>query len=219
MVEPALFPAIKTAVRQNEIGDASAYELSFARKGTSGGSFGACQGDTNPSELARDTLVAVLRKAGAGEDAVARILAEVSRPCPDGNPLTQVDTDLANAALASPDGQELVDRMDDQLLAIILDRVDRCIAAARARDLSIDADALLFIALWVNMTGPPNILSRWLGGSTELGVAAPAGPRVSRDHIETYLLATKFFRENPRNFNHMRESVEVGLPLLPPAIA
>src|SRR4051812_22929089 len=40
-----LTAALKAAVRKNEIGDASPYQLSFARKDKSGASFGFMQGD------------------------------------------------------------------------------------------------------------------------------------------------------------------------------
>lgn len=217
MVDTALFPAIKEAVRRNEIGDGTPYELSYARKGNSGASFGAFQGDTHASDFARTTLTAVLQAASAGAIAVARILDLVSQPCPNGSPLSGADAALADSALSSPTGRPLVDAMDEQLAETVLDRLDKCIAAANARSFEIDADALLYMALWVNMTGAPTVLSRWLGGSTELGVPPATGGRVLREHIETYLNATKFFRENPRNFNHMRSSVEKGIPLLPPS--
>jgi hypothetical protein len=61
MVDSALIPAIKEAVKQNEIGDASPFELSYAELDKSGASFGAMQGDTHVSELARSTLTARCR--------------------------------------------------------------------------------------------------------------------------------------------------------------
>ena len=74
MVDTALIPAIKEAIKQNEIGNASQYELSYARLGTSGASFGVFQGDTNVSHAARATLAAALRARGADEGTVTRIL-------------------------------------------------------------------------------------------------------------------------------------------------
>ena len=53
MVDPDLIPAIKEAIKQNEIGDQSPYKLSYARLGVSGASFGVFQGDTNVSDVAR----------------------------------------------------------------------------------------------------------------------------------------------------------------------
>ena len=215
MVDTALIPAIKEAIKQNEIGNASQYELSYARLGTSGASFGVFQGDTNVSHAARATLAAALRVRGADEETVTRILGLVGQPCPDGNPLSPEDTDLANAALSSSDGRKLVDQMDDGLLQIVLHGVDSCIAAAQTRSLTIDGIAILYIALWVNMTGPPNVLSRWLAGSVELGVPPAAGPRVSQHDIESYLHASKFFVLHPRNFVHLQNSVQAAIPDLP----
>ena len=215
MVDTTLIPAIKEAIKQNEIGDASQYELSYAQLGTSGASFGVFQGDTNVSHAARATLAAALRVRGAGADAVTRILGLVGQPCPNGNPLSPQDTDLANAALSSSDGQKFVDRMDDGLLQIVLHGVDSCIAAAQTRGLAIDGIAILYIALWANMTGPPNVLSRWLAGNPELGVPPATGPRVSQHDIESYLHASKFFVLHPRNFVHLQDSVRAAIPDLP----
>jgi hypothetical protein len=173
------------------------------------------QGDTNVSHAARATLAAALRARGADEGTVTRILGLVGQPCPDGNPLSPEDTDLANAALSSSDGRKLVDQMDDGLLQIVLHGVDSCIAAAQTRSLTIDGIAILYIALWVNMTGPPNMLSRLLSGTPELGVSPPSGPRVSQHDIESYLHATKFVVLHPRNFVHLQESVQAAIPDLP----
>lgn len=217
MVNSTLIPAIKEAIKQNEIGNASPYELSYARLGVSGASFGVFQGDTNVSHSARATLAAALRAAGAGADAVTRILGLVSQPCPDGDPLSEDDKNLANGSLSSAAGQELVNAMDDELLQVVLHGVDACIAAARTRSLTIDPVALLYIALWVNMTGPPNVLSRWVAGTPELGLTPPAGDQVSQQNLESYLHSTKFFTTHPRNFVHMQQSVKAAIPLLPPA--
>ena len=45
MVDEALKPALRMALRLHEIGDASPYQLCFAGKGKSGASFGFMQGD------------------------------------------------------------------------------------------------------------------------------------------------------------------------------
>lgn len=215
MVDPRLLPSIREAIKQNEIGNASPYELSYARLGQSGASFGVFQGDTNVSHEARATLAAALKTGGADDDAVTRIIGLVGRACPNGNPLTAPDTQLANNALSSPAGRQLVDRMDDKLLAVVLNECDTCIATAAGRNLTIDPVALLYIALWVNMTGPPGVLSRWLSGTTELGLPPPAGPVVTRHNIESYLHSSKFFMLHPKNFVHMQQSVEAAIPLIP----
>jgi hypothetical protein len=217
MVDTALIPAIKEAIKQNEIGNASPYELSYARLGASGASFGVFQGDTNVSHTARATLAAALRARGADEPTVARILGLVGQPCPDGNPLSPEDTDLANAALSSPGGRQLVDQMDDGLLQIVLHGADACIAAAQTRSRTIAPVAVLYIALWVNMTGPPNVLSSWLAGNAQFGVPPAAGPVVLQQDIESYLHATKFFVLHPRNFVHLQQSVLAAIPKLPPS--
>jgi hypothetical protein len=219
LVAAALLPAIREAIKQNEIGNASPYELSYARLGVSGASFGLFQGDTNVSHVARATLADALTANGADDATVTRILGLVSRACPNGNPLSAADTALANAALSSAGGRGLVDRMDDQLLAVVLGEVDTCTAAAVAHKLSIDPTALLYIALWVNMTGPPATLASWLSGNTELGLSSPAGPIVTRQNIESYLHSSKFFMIHPKNFVHMQQSVVAAIPLLPAASA
>ena len=55
MVDATLVPAIKAAIKQNELGDASPYMLSYACLGASGASFGIFQGDTNVNHVARET--------------------------------------------------------------------------------------------------------------------------------------------------------------------
>ncbi|MBV8650679.1 MAG: hypothetical protein JO255_04380, partial [Alphaproteobacteria bacterium] len=88
MVDSALFPALREAIKQNEIGDASPYCLSYACKGASGASFGVFQGDTNVNHTARATLRQALVTDGASDEAITRIVDAVSQPCPDGNPLS-----------------------------------------------------------------------------------------------------------------------------------
>jgi len=112
MVDQALLPAIDATIRQNEIGNGSPYQLSFACKGKSGASFGFMQGDTNVSSLARNTLTQVLAAAGVDQATSARILAALSCALPNGNPLSGPDTALVNNALSSAAGQPIVDAME-----------------------------------------------------------------------------------------------------------
>jgi hypothetical protein len=214
MVDPKLVPAIREAIKQNELGSASPYCLSYARLGASGASFGVFQGDTNVNHTARAVLVKVLQDAAAPADAVTRILAALSQPCPNGDPLTPADSALANAALDSVAGRADVDAMDGSLLDIVLGELDGCIAAAAGVAQTIDPVALLYMALWVNMTGAPVTLNKWLAGTTEVGVAPPVGPIVTRANIEGYLQANSYFRLHPRNFVHMQDSVAAAAPLL-----
>jgi hypothetical protein len=215
MVDTALVPAIKEAVKQNEIGNASPYCLSYARLGASGASFGIFQGDTNVNHTARATLVRVLQAANADSGATNRILAAVSQACPDGNPLSDDDTACANDALSSDAGRALIDAMDGSLMDVVLGELDTCIAAAGARSLTIAPEALLFIALWVNMTGAPDTLNKWLGGTQEVGLAPPVGPIVTSQNIQNYLQANTYFRLHPRNFVHMQDSVRAAVAQLP----
>jgi hypothetical protein len=215
MVAAQYVPAIRETIKQNEIGNETPYVLSYARKGKSGASFGFMQGDTSAQSLARDTLNKVLAAAGASAASIARILAAVSKPLPDGNPLSAADTKLANDALASPTGKKLVDAMDSQIFQQVLDGVDACVAAAASRKVTIDPLALLFIAPWINMTGPPSLLKIWLAGGTALGLQPPAPPNVTAEEIEAYLQATSYFQMNRKNFTHYKECVAKGAKLLP----
>ena len=213
MVEQALYPAIRAAIKQNELGNASPYCLSYARLGQSGASFGIFQGDTNVNPRARATLSDVLNAAGIDDAKAAAILAAVSRPLPAGNPLSPDDTTLVNDALASDLGQPLVDAMDNGLMQTVLTGIDSCVAASGQRP--IDPAAQLYMALWINMTGAPTTLCKWLGGDEIAGLAPPAGDAVGTEDIAAYLQASAYFRQNPRNFAHLQASVEAGAAQLP----
>ena len=76
--------------------------------------------------------------------------------------------------------------------------------------MSIEPLAQIYIAVWVNMTGEPARLNMWLAGQPGSGLPPPAGPAVTRRDIEAYLQASSFFRLHPRNFVHMRESVDAA---------
>ena len=219
MVDSSLVPAIRAAIKQNEIGTGSPYCLSYACLGASGASFGIFQGDTNVNHVARSTLVQALQSAGASADAITRIIAAVSQPCPRGNPLTPPDTDLANSALESSAGRALVDGMDATLLNIVLNELDTSVVAAASRSCTIDPTALLYIALWVNMTGAPDTLNKWLAGAQELGLVPPVGPVIPQQSLQNYLHASTYFLLHPKNFVHMQASVEAAVPLLPIASA
>lgn len=140
-------------------------------------------------------------------------MAAVSQPLPSGNPLSPDETALANGALASALGRPIVDQMDGQLMQTVLKGIDSCIAASGARP--IDPTAQLYIALWVNMTGAPTSLAKWLGGTEVAGLTPPDGASVSPGDLETYLQAQTYFRNNPRNFPHVQASVGAGAALLP----
>jgi len=213
MVDASLYPAIRAAIRANELGNISPYQLSYARLGASGASFGIFQGDTHVNPLARSTLQSILTAAGGAPASVSCIMGLVSQACPNGNPLSPADTAFANQALNSPAGQAAVDAMDDQLMQTVLNGLDGCIAASGTTP--ITGEALLYMALWINMTGAPTTLKLWLGGQTVSGVPAPAGPSVEPADIEAYLKASAYFTAHPQNFAHMQASVATGVPLLP----
>jgi hypothetical protein len=215
MVDRTIFPALRAAIKQNELGTASPYCLSYARLGRSGASFGIFQGDTNVNPLARTTLTDVLNAAGIDDATVAGIVDAVSKPLPQGCPLTPADRTLADNALAATFGRTIVDQMDDQLMQTVLSGIDACIAASGSRP--IEPEAQLYMALWINMTGAPTTLAKWLGGTSEAGLAPPDGATVSAADLERYLQASSYFRANPRNFAHMQASVAAGAALLPAA--
>jgi len=215
MVNPALIPAIRTTIRENEIGDASPYVLGFAKLGKSGASFGFMQGDTNVSELARTTLRQALTAAALDPARIASIMTAVSRPLPSGNPLAPPDLAAVNLALASGAGQKLVDAMDSQLLEQVLAGVDNCTAAAATRGLAIAPIAYLYIAPWINMTGPPSLLIIWLKGGTALGLSPPALPTLTEADMQAYLQSTSYFQMHPKNFLHLKQCVLQGAKHLP----
>jgi hypothetical protein len=219
MVDASLVPAIRAAIKQNEIGNSSPYCLSYACLGASGASFGIFQGDTNVNHVARATLTQALQGAGVAADAVTRIIAAVSQPCPGGDPLSPADSDLANSALTSVAGQALVDQMDATLLNIVLNELDTSVSAAASRNCSIDPTALLYIALWVNMTGAPDTLNKWLAGTQEVGLVPPVGPVIPQQSLQNYLHANTYFLLHPKNFVHMQDSVQAAVPLLPVAVS
>ena len=213
MVDATLYPAIRAAIRANELGNISPYQLSYARLGASGASFGIFQGDTHVNPTARSTLQSILTAAGGAPATVSCIMGLVSQACPNGNPLNPADTAFANQALNSAAGQAAVDAMDDQLMQTVLNGLDGCIAASGTTP--ITGEALLYMALWINMTGAPTTLKLWLGGQTVSGVPAPAGPSVEPADIEAYLKASAYFSAHPQNFAHMPAAVATGVPLLP----
>jgi hypothetical protein len=214
MVAQQFIPAIRETIRANEGGES--YALGFAQKGDSGASFGVMQGDMHVQPDARDTMNNILAAAGVDQATIDRLMALFKLAWPDGSKFPAEEKALANAALNSAAGRPLVDAMDTRIMAGILKGVDGCIAAASARNVAIEPLALLYIAPWINMTGAPSTLKKWLGGTTVDGYPPPPlPPSVGGDQLAAYLKASKYFRENPRNFTHFTESVKAGAKLLP----
>src|SRR5262249_38713558 len=130
------------------------------------------------------------------------------------NPLSAAETSRVNAALLA--GQAKVDAMDELILTQVYDKLDTCIMAALDAERTIAAEAQIYLALWINMTGPPTKLLTWVrGGDPGLRRPLPApGPVVSEVDVRSYLGATDYFTENPRNFMHLVESASVGIALV-----
>lgn len=194
-------PVLCEALREHEIGNRSPYRLSFAGKGTSGASFGCLQGDlANGPAVVRRTLRGALEAAGLPRRKVEALMASLTRPAAH-NPLDPADARLVDDALDAPEGRRLVDEMDDVLLGGLCRELDRCIAAAAASDRAITPEAQILIALWINMSGPPTTLLRWLGGREVMlaEALAPPGPVIDGAEVKRYLEATTYFRANPRN--------------------
>lgn len=208
----SLQSAIKTALRLNEIGNASPYQLSFAGKGKSGASFGFMQGDMAAGpQIVRDTFDRALAAAGMDATTIAGLARQLSIPLFH-NPLGQADTQAVNAALNAPAGRQQVDAMDAQLCSGILRSVSTCVSTATAAGKRVDALAQIYMALWINMTGPPSTLLNWLSGqnvflSREL--EAP-GLIVDGSEMEAYLRTTTYFSENPNNLPHTLQSAAAG---------
>jgi hypothetical protein len=205
--------AIKTALRLNEIGSASPYQLSFAGKGKSGASFGFMQGDMAAGpQIVRDTFAQALLTAEIAGATVTALARQLSVPLFH-NPLSPADTREVNAALATVAGRRLVDTMDDQLCAGVLQSVAACVDRAAAASRTVEPAAQIYMALWINMTGAPSKLRDWLSGqsvflSQEL---APPGPIVDGAAMENYLRATIYFTENPGNLPHTLQSAAAGI--------
>ncbi|MBV8522249.1 MAG: hypothetical protein JOY71_08995 [Acetobacteraceae bacterium] len=207
MPDETLKPAIRTALRLHEIGDASPYKLCFAGKGKSGASFGFMQGDLAAGQpFVREVFSDALATADIPISTIDEYIRELSVPlitCP----LSSAALAQVNAALLT--SKSLVDEMDERILSKIYDHLDICISQARASDRSITAKAQLYVALWINMTGPPTKLLIWLAGKNPaLGLPVPSAPNVvDGPAIEGYLRATHYFLENPHNFPHMMQCV------------
>ncbi|MDO9710743.1 tlde1 domain-containing protein [Paracraurococcus lichenis] len=214
MPAESLKPALRAALRAHEIGKQSPYRLFFAAKGKSGASFGFMQGDLAAGQArAQATFRQAMARAGLPSAVIDSLVRRLSVPLIT-NPLDKAETEMVNAALLA--GRDLVDAMDEDILQEVYDRLDTCLSKARAAGRSIDPEAQVYIALWINMTGTPTKLLAWLAGQ-DPGLMTPVpqpGTVVDRDAIRAYLKATNYFSENPKNFAHMEESVAAGTALL-----
>ena len=215
----ALEAALRTSLRLNEIGDATPYRLFFAAKGASGASFGSMQGDMAAGQQAvQDTFRRALAAAGLPDAEITTFAQHLSVNLIQ-NPLSPEETQRINAALDSPAGRILVDQMDKAIFAEVRQELDRCVAAAVASGRIIAPKAQIYIALWINMTGPPTLLLTWLSGEDVhmASVVPKPGLIVDGSAMEDYLRATDFFTENPGNLPHILQCAAAGAALLGPA--
>jgi hypothetical protein len=213
-IDDNLRNAITKALRINEIGDDSPYQISFAKKGNSGASFGFMQGDLAAKQpIVQQTFHDVLAAAGASSDVIAGLIARLSVHL-IANPLTAQETDMVNKALLA--GKNLVDAMDQNILSGVFGGLQQCIDSAAKANKHIDPKALIYMALWINMSGAPTSLLAWLSGQ-DPGLGAPvqpAGAAVDAAAMESYLGATHYFVENPGNLPHLEASAAAGATML-----
>jgi hypothetical protein len=213
----ALDPALRAALRLHEIGTASPYRLFFAGKGKSGASFGFMQGDLaagqpEVTKTFHDSLAAASFQEGQISSFTQQLSVHLIK-----NPLSLSDTNSIDAALLA--SRTLVDTMDGQILSGVYEQLQRCIATATAAGRTIADKALIYMALWINMSGPATKLLDWLSGR-DPGLTRPipvAATLVDGVAMETYLQATSYYSENPGNFSHMLQCAAAGAALLPKA--
>ena len=217
MPDVAIKPALCAALRMNEIGTASPYRLSFAGKGKSGASFGFMQGDLAAKQtVVTQTFTAALAAQGFAQTRIKSLLKVLSVPS-IANPLSKVDEDDIDAALLAQSA--LVDDMDEKILEGVYASLDKCTATAAASNRSIDPKALIYFALWINMSGPPTRLLTWIGGG-EPHLPRPVPPPsavITAEQAQTYLRATSYFVANPGNFPSFQAAAAVGAAHLPGA--
>lgn len=211
MVDNAIKPAIRTALRFHEIGNDTPYRISFAGKGKSGGSFGFMQGDLAAGQPdVTSTFRDAMTRAGMSAQKINELLALLSKHQIK-NPLSAADTAAVNQALQA--AHDLVDAMDDQILEGVNRYVDICLAHASRQNRSVETKAVVYMAMWINMSGPPTKLLTWLdGGDPSLARDIPAAGRtVTGAALEDYLAATNYYVENPQNLQHLRECAVAGM--------
>jgi hypothetical protein len=214
MPKEDLKPALRLALRLHEIGDKSPYQLFFAGKGNSGASFGFMQGDLAAGQsVVTQTFMRAMSAAGMSAETIGGLLAGLSVHL-IANPLDPGETAQVDDALLA--SRDLVDAMDESLLQDVYDGLDLCIATAARANRTIDPKAQLYIACWINMSGPPTTLLVWLSGGTPSLPAPvpPAGYTVDGAAMEQYLRATSYYIANPENFPHLVTCVAAGMAVI-----
>jgi hypothetical protein len=209
MPDDAIKPALRAALRYNEIGDRTPYEISFAQKGNSGGSFGFMQGDLAAGQpIVHTTFRSCMATAGMPQGTIDDLVRRLSGKGIGPNVITPSETQQINAALQA--NRALVDAMDENILGSVYGGLDTCNSAASGAGRSIAPIAQLYVAKWVNMTGPPDKILSFIRGPD-------VGATIGEEDIQDYLRATKYFSENPKNFDYMVESADEGAKELPTA--
>jgi hypothetical protein len=215
MPEEKYRPALRRALQVHEIGDKTPYQLFFARKANSGASFGFMQGDLAAGQVVvQKTFHDCLAGENIPGDKIRDLTRRLSGHLTD-NPLGAADNELVTNALKAQSA--LVDEMDMAILGDVLDGLDDCIAEAVKAGRSISPKAQLYIAMWINMSGPPDKILDWIAGR-DAGLRRPVPPpgeEIDVSAIEGYLKATKYYIENERNFSHLQQSAAAGAALLP----
>lgn len=211
---PELAAKIRAALRANELGSADPYALSYAGLGQSGPSYGVFQNDVMASTAARTTLWHILMTTGTPSPRAAAIVDGLRRTC-TACPLGVADEETVAVAMASAPGRSMIDALDGTTLAIVLGYVSQAMAAAAGAGKTLDDGAACAISLWVNMTGAPATLNRWLAGEIVtidgVALAPPGASVVSQADVEGYLSHTQFFQQHARNLAHLRASIATGL--------
>ena len=225
-VDTAWCAACFEAVRWHETRDLAAeiYAISFAEDGQSGGSFGAMQNDCHASGRALSVFTGILLAAKMPIDQRGRVIGLVAA-AQRSDPLSPADRAAVNAALESVQGRAAVDQLDQSVFRLLLPQLDRCIAAAAANGgAAIATDAAMGMAIWINASGAPSTLLRWLGGEPVIEHAGrPAlvarGQVIDQAAFTAYLALTLEFSRSPRYIEAMTEAMAIGLAKLPPVIA
>ena len=121
------------------------------------------QGDLAAGQpIVTQTFIDAMTAAGLGAETIRGLLARLARHVV-ANPLDPSETVQVNNALLA--ARNLVDAMDESLIAGVYDGLDLCIATAVRANRTIEAKAQLYMALWINMTGAPTTLLVWLTGA------------------------------------------------------
>ena len=191
----------------HEIGDHTPYEISFAQKANSGGSFGFMQGDLAAGQaIAHSTFRGCMAAARMADAAIGDLERRLSTKGARPTIISAAEKRQIDAAFQA--SSNLVDAMDEAILQNVYGHLDTCVAVATEANRTIDPIAQLYIAMWVNMTGAPTKLLDWLRSPER-------GNTISENAIQGYLRDQKYYKEHPDNFPHIVASAAKGAEQLP----